>query len=1212
MYLKKIILNGFKSFADKTIIPCEKGITGIIGPNGSGKSNIIDAVRWVMGEQSAKNLRGKVSTDIIFAGSAKRKPLGMAEVVLVFDNTEESEFCPPEYRHEQEISITRRIYIDGQREYFINKTSCRFKDIANFFVMSGLGGKSYSMIQQGEVERILNAKPEDVRYIIEEAAGTAIYKLRRDEALRKLTTSKENLARIEDILVELQRQYDVLKDQMQKAKEWQNLNEELKKKELWLFKHDYDKNLANLINLQQKISSDNQKEAELLAEVSKYETIQVELQQTLDMSNPDLQKLNDQLSANREEVARCESTLKFSLEKVDNLKKTLEQIQNEIHENQDNLVVLEKQLHSSQEELSVALSQFEDSKSIIENYQQQIDLVDEEAKVLESKIEDLEDELKSIQRLLENNSLKCETLNRERDKIKKQIQLHEDKLTTIANDLKLSQDEFAINSIKLEEKQAGLKELFNKKQDLENRLQELFKNLDALIQEKEAIKNEYINTKAHYQSLDNLKFDISDVASFIKSINETNNDILKNIIIGMFADFVEFNKNSQELTPQAKSIIEKWSEIVIVNNLKDLDFLVKNIETSKEMTMSFSIVVLSQLEEIDIKHIQQWAHKTDAQCLNRYLNVTDNQNIINKILDRLYYLPSLVLDIKEMSDVPTGIIVFTAQGIMYNNKGFFLIKSKDGQGLLTQKTQLNILFKELQQSEQKLVAIQNKIDILEQQKADLDNELLQISQVLQQQNEEVLNLLADLKGAQQILENKQILYNTAKTQVESLYHSDKELLEELKAQEDKRLWLSSEYDRVNKELNDVRQDFEGIEDKRQEIQNQLDISKRDFAKSEGRLSALKQSYDRTQEQYHRAQQILVRKIQDKQQIEQQIEDTNKIHNISKEQILKLLEVKTQLEQDLLNKREENTEIVEKMHLNDLKLKELTGKLMEVQKITAQKDFEIEKIKANLENIINQALEKYSIDIKEYKLDDNIGFSVSSVSKDIKILKNKIDTLGSINMLAIEEFEDISTRRDFVLAQKDEIERCIDVLEVAIEEIEETSKNKFLNTFNLVNNEFSNLFPILFQGGEARLELTDPQTPLNTGVEILVRLPGKKFQRMSLLSGGEKALTGISLIFALLKTKPSPFCFLDEVDAALDEANVGRFNRVIEALSEKFQFIIITHNRRTIEFFDRLYGITMQEPGVSSIIGVDLSYDLPNHLKKQKPSNRVIEGASAIT
>jgi chromosome segregation protein len=1216
MYLKKIVISGFKSFADKIVINLDKGITGVVGPNGSGKSNIIDAVRWVMGEQNAKNLRGEKATDIIFAGSERRKALGMAEVSLVFDNSDDSVFCPAEYRHETEITLTRRLYADGQREYLINKKPCRFKDIVGFFSTTGLGGRSYSMIQQGQVDRILNAKPEDVREILEEAAGTMVYKKRKDEAQKKLEQTQLNLSRIEDILIEVDRQLDSLQDQVEKAKDWQELSERLRNEEMSLLAHNF-----HFFNEQQQLilsqtEADTSKEAAAIAAISGYEARHVELQSQLDDADPELQQLVEAISIAREKVARGESTLKSTAERLEFGAKRLRDIAEELSEDDSNLRVLEGQVDASRKEVSNAETVAGTLREAIESFEAEVENASEAAQVYQVRMEEFEDEIRNLERLIENNKFRTESLNRDLDKTRRELAEENTRLTTLESELNEATCELAVAEEKASGKKQGLDKEIREKHDRENAVAARYvqiKNSNLL---RDGLKEKYHEARARYTSLQELEAGATDVASSFTKL-KTEEPASANLVAGLLTDFISFSEGATELPKKAAAAFERWAERLVIEDMNKFNDLVRLSHQHGLGTLPVSI--LSLTEAIDQSATQAWADDHGAESLKQYLNTESRLSGLDRLLDRLYLLTALRLDDNVLQSMPKGLVVFTSQGVFFNGQDELVVGGKSLGGLLSRKTELEELAGNLKTIEADLAKAQNEIDHLEHQ-INTDRQVIaEIDTKLQQQNRDVLEVMSFLQSAQQIVDRKQELIDAALASRDRLQEQEQQYGKELETLSKTRKSYDQELLSNREQLRQIEEESESLVERKEEVRRLHEGKKLELAKSEARAQALRDNFSTTKAQLDLLQNKLSRRYEERTRIEQDLDKAKHDQAQAKADIDVFLEERMRLEDDYGSRREANAGVIEEMRVIESRLKAHRDDLSKAQRSLSEKNVHLERARMALQGVTEQATEKYHLDLASYAFERDPDFNPESRGRSVQRLRTKIEGMGAINMMALKEYDEKSERRDFITKQRDEVTSSIDLLTAAISEIEETSLRKFLEVFNRINEEFGKLFPILFPTGEGKLEMTTPDQPLQSGIEILCRLPGKSQKPMSLFSGGEKALTAMALIFALLRTKPTPYCFLDEVDAPLDEANVGRYNRVLEALSAQFQFIVITHNRRTMEVLDTLYGITMQEPGVSKVVGVDMQKDLPPHLRKAfkeenrlpptKPVERAIEGAS---
>jgi chromosome segregation protein len=1221
MLLKKIHLSGFKSFADRITISFDKGITGIVGPNGSGKSNVIDAVRWVMGEQNAKNLRGQTATDIIFAGSAKRKPLAMAEVTLVFDNSMHSSFCPPEYRHESEISLTRRLYSDGEREYLINKKPCRLKDIIGFFATTGLGGRSYSMIQQGQVERILNAKPEQIREILEEAAGTLAFKHRRGEAQKKLDITRENLSRLQDIISELERQRVALEGQVEKARTYRELSAEMKSKELDLFAHNYAFFRLHFDELEKQLATETELNKQITAELQKLEAEQKDLQGQLDQADPDLDGLHEQVSIVREDIIRAENTILNAESLLETGDESLRNKRQDIESDRESLTRLESQFDQIGRDWQQARDNATEIKSLIENFQAEVEAVDESARVYESKIEDYEDQIKNIDRLLDGNTVRCEAISRDMQRIQRERGQLQERLTTLQNDLYQSEQAMLAAKQNAFEKQSGLDSEFSRRAELEQNTRGRSTEIGHTSTKRDQAKEAYFDCRAKVQSLQEIIASSSDISSSIEVLEQTDSNA-SSLHLGSLTNHLSLRKDAEDLSRGTVSAFEKWCERLLVPSVREFNSLVRLAARAEVSTIPVTLLAGASNSSSE-SEFAAWADKFGAEPMTQYIQLAEGTTGLEPVLRRLYYLPTLELDQSEIAELPRGMVVFTAQGVTTAAQSELTISSKSSGGILSRKSELATKQEELSRLEAELAGLQGQIDGLQAIQTSETLELRELEDKLRGQNQEVMQLMSELQTSQAQFQHKTELVSGINSQLATLQESETSAAHELSELGENRISLGQERETVIRELEQLKLDSSSVEERREEVFRLNQARNLDLAKSEVRAQTLEQSFRQTKEQVERLQSALNRRYEETARMEEELEAAKVNSSQARSDMEQLLVRREELEQELSSKREENAGILEQLRRTDDLLKNARERYHACDKKMGSMSVELERAKIGLAAAVQQAAEKYHEDISQYKLELDPDFNPDKASRQVSKIRNQIESLGAINMMAIEEYDQLKQREEFIFSQREEINSSIDLLQEAIEEMDETSKNRFLDSFAVINREFGSLFPILFPGGEARLELTNPEDALNTGVDILVRLPGKKQQSLNLFSGGEKALTAISLIFALLKSKPTPFCFLDEVDAPLDEANVGRYNRVLEALSDRFQFIVITHNRRTMEVLDTLYGVTMQEPGVSKVVGVDLNKDLPDHLKKAfkenkaKPAGssnenagRAVEGATA--
>jgi chromosome segregation protein len=1184
MYLKKIISSGFKSFADKVTITLEKNhITGIVGPNGSGKSNVIDSVRWVMGEQNAKMLRGEKATDIIFAGSEKRKPLGLAEVTLVFDNGEASAVCPPEFRSEPEIALTRRLYMDGQREYFINKKPCRLKDIVNFFTSTGLGGRSYSMIQQGQVDRILQAKPEQLREIIEEAAGTLVFKKRKNEAEKKLQNTRLNLSRIDDILTELERQKKALSDQVEKAKKWRERSESLTSQETMLLVHNHRFFTEKLDQINKEIQLIREQEVTSHTEISGFEARLEELHGELADADPEVQALGEEITVLREKIAATEASLMSAISLLDGGDKRIIEIRGELGEELTHKKEFEEKYNLSKSALEQAELHAEQSRTLIETFDERVDELNERARVYETKIGELTEEVHTVTRLIDQNALRSEDASRKIEEQRTVAETIKTKVVNFENDLNQSMIVVEGANVKASNRKRELTDLQTRKDEANTRMSARAAEVSSLISERDSTKQEYMTITAKLEALREMEADAdASKAAVNKFIDLSDNTAC------LLTDSLSLNEKSGELSKAALSAFETWADRIF---LKEADRFeeIANI-CKQENATGFSVTLNTPHNTNEIRN---WCSENGAIAMSNYLNITDSG--LEDVVKRIAYVHSD--HPQSISEFPAGLILFTKSGLTISGGDDIYLANENSKGALTRRKEIEKLDLRVVKLHKSVEKIEEKIEKIKEQQLKDQTEVKSLDVDIQEKNSEVMRAMTEYETARSSagLKREQITslreeMARSDAQIDHLQKTIEHLFEDSEK-------LESQKIKAAEEKEQLIMDNESTIEENAELKRQYESARIDFASANTKAEGLREGFDEQQTRLHTLTERVVKKEETLSRLEEDISEASQRKETLEKDIESFIYRREELEESLTSKREANAGLLEEMKVLENRAKDQRNELQKAQKKVSQKEIELERASIALAGTTEQAGEKYQIDLAESDLEIPEDFEADKVSKAVSRIRTKIESMGPINMMAIEEYDNLDERETFISKQREEVQSSVDLLELAIEEIEEHSEDKFLSAFHTLNKEFAELFPILFPGGDAAIVLTNEQNPLDGGVEIMVRLPGKKRQNMRLFSGGEKALTAIALIFGLLKSKPTPFCFLDEVDAPLDETNVGRYNKVLEKLSKQFQFIVITHNRRTMEVLNTLYGITMQEPGVSKVVGVDLEKTLPSHLKK---------------
>ncbi|MDE3269807.1 MAG: chromosome segregation protein SMC [Pseudomonadota bacterium] len=1170
MLLKKIAISGFKSFADRVEFQFSHNISGIIGPNGSGKSNIIDAVRWVMGEQNAKLLRGERSVDLIFSGSEHRKPLGMAEVSLTFDNSDKS-LTIPQLAHEREIKLTRRVYLDGRKEQTLNNQSCRLRDLIEFFSISELGSKSYSMIQQGQVDRILNAKPEDIREIIEEAAGTVVFRRKKAETEKKLESAKLNLSRIEDIAHELEQQQQTLKDQAEKAKQWQALSAQHAKIEQQMLAYRFQDLQNKLTTVLAELRAENRQEIVSYQELQKIQSKRNDLLQQQRSIEPQIQQIareTEQIQNNRHEF---ETTLvKLNLQK-ENSAKRVRELGDEIATTEEELGDNERELKTQQRAHATLAKQLQRTINALAQATADLEHLEQQSAAITTKQTEYQDETESLQHAASEVSVACKVAqNNSRqaqqalDSLKQQLQSNDAKLST-----SYAQRDKLKASMLVHQRGLGFQE--ERKHMLTKHNENLQQQRLTLEAKRDAAKEEYFKHKATYDSAANT------LQAHVSGETTTDDRRLKAL-----ADYIAFDKKIATLPPKLIRAFEHWAEQIVLVSYEDgLRF---GVEFAGFGTAN--ALLLSALPKVNYSDLRAWQQHYNVEPIYSYLEVREP---VRSLCKRVFISLDLHVDVGIWRDMPASVYLLTAQGAWCTADGRLAVVRDDNVGIISQQQRVEQLRTRVTSKQEQLAQIQSEIDNLHGtitknsiELADIEREIASNTQgsdkiatgfraVVQRiEHEEGVkdSLTAEAERLAVVLQQSDQEVANLHTEQEGLAQELRELKQDIRA-------IKSDYQRYQKQRDSLQAKTQELALEKMQVQTNADTLAAAITEKQNHISSISTRLHRYYDDHARYQEEGKRAVSDSKQYRQSLanllhaqEDRGKQLHKQKETLQLLIEAQKKTAQTLAKQQRQHA--------------------------TVQKNIALKSAhKAQLEESISSVQEQAQVheDSVLEKTEIPTDLDLAALTKEKQKIKQSMQNLGSVNMLALEEYEKIVARKGFIDAQRQELHASITFLQQAADEIEATSAKRFTEVFSSANAEFNQLFPLLFPRGQAQLILEEPDTPLASGVQIMVQLPGKKRQHMNLFSGGEKALTAIALIFSLLKTKPTPFCFLDEVDAALDEANVARFSRVLSSLAERFQFILITHNRKTMSIFDRLYGVTMQEPGVSKVVSVDMRKDL---------------------
>lgn len=1181
MYLKRLEMQGFKSFADKTVLEFMPGITTVIGPNGSGKSNISDCIRWVLGEQSLKSLRGLKSEDVIFSGTQNRKSLGFAEASLVIDNSDQK--LPIEYN---EVIVTRRIYRSGETGYFINKVPCRLKDVLELFMDTGIGKDGYSIIGQGKIDEILSNKSEDRRHIFEEAAGIVKYRTRKAESEKKLEQTKLNLLRINDIINEIEGNIGSLKSQSEKARKYLNLREELKNIEVGLFLHNIDdyKNQMNTIaeNIdiletqkvkEDEVSNNLQNEKEELKELVDKLITQIEETQNLGFEgNQKKEQLNSEIGIAEERISNNKENFErfaLEIEEIVNRNKELEEEKNQKLEKKNNLF-------SNKEKFETELKQKEEE---LANYTKTLSDKELEIETKKQIVQKNIDEKYEIIAQINTEKANFENLNKQENSIKNEMQATISELDSTRTNKsefgnKFYQLENARNkfSLSLESMKNENEQSMQKIKDFENRIN--------------AYQSEYRIKESRQKFLIETEKEKEGYARSVKALLEaTEKDkTLSRGVHGVLANLISVDKEYEtaiEMTLGAsiQNIVTESEEEakILVNYLRDNNL-------GRASFLPITSVKGQKISEINSRGIDGVIGIASdlVKADKKY------QGIILNLLGKTVIVSDIDIAVKLAKQNSYKFKIVTLKGDVINPSGAI-----SGGSVATKTVSILGRGKEIEELEKALKEIKIKIEKTETEKESFENSISKILDKYEKEQKEAQELEITYATEKQKLDNIELnitkLESKLAKEKQDLENIKKEKQENTKKQENLNEKVSI-MDKENSELNSVIEEFSKINKDNQKYIDDLNFDITNLKISVSSFDESEISIDEMMERINQDIENNNISINNKNTAREKITKENKELEIKIEEIKKKI---SQLEKEVLGSTEKIEKLKKERALKSDKLvqiekeiEEETSKTEDIKNHISKLDLKKSKIELELNQVIDKMWEEYELtpnNVGEIEKIEN----PNKVQKQVNEIRTQIKELGSINVDSIKEYQETKDRYDFMCEQRLDLEDSSNKLKKVIDEMTETMKKQFAEQFKIINKNFGEVFTELFGGGKAELILSDKENILECGIEIAVQPPGKKLQNMMLLSGGERAFTAIALLFAILKMNPAPFCVLDEIEAALDDVNVYRFAEYLKKFSEKSQFLVITHRKGTMEAADTVYGITMEEKGISKLLSMKL-------------------------
>lgn len=1225
MKLKRLIIQGFKSFKDRTTVNFDEGITGIVGPNGCGKSNIVDALFWIMGEQSAKHLRGNSMKELIFAGSSKYSPASFAEATLVLENNKGKHIhIGNKVASPSEIQLTRKLYRNGETEYRINDQPCRLRDIQEVFMDTGAGAKSYSIIAQGEINRLVQAKPEERRTMIEDVAGITKFKMRKRESLKKIEATQANLNRLQDLQSEIEKNLRALQKQAEKAERARTLRDKVKRNDLIVNAHKVfdhlknyrdEKNLINEKTLEVETWTTRKNQLEISLEDERHQ--KDEKMAKLDEMQNEYNEVSKQLAAAEEKLNYLCKTQSEKEKQIEVREKECEELALELQNRIEKLEELKTQ-HEQMAEANAQEIDFSDLEETVEQLKEELELKQDEASQLEEELESQKEELNTLNQTITRNNDRMGEFSANLQDITQEIEALESQYSGVSKDIgeerEASQAALALSE-ELAEKEVNFKATLEQlKNDYRNKSDEFNSKTKELIQK----ESKLVSLKEINASLEGSK---EGAASFIKTHEDKGFSLLGTHI-----------RCDEKYAQAVQTVLNDFMNVVVAEE-SDLALFSTWLESNSELGIDYLKPSLeSKISEESIERLRLKGCENLISFVDIIECSAEMKSKLTPFLEGYFICKNVNVNLFEKlgSEIHFRAIVSEdGKNTIFNQGGATLLSTKgsenQSQGIVERNNKIEELEKELS-------SLKETVEALELESNDLKEKLEQMNLDHDQLRSDLSEAKADYASKSSALESKLANMESG--------HARLDILKNRKSE-------------VSKQRLEIMESEESLNDKQESLSSSVEDLATRLEELEDSIELIKSSYSEKKEELVEKQ-IEARSIGDRLKgVESQIEDvtgqierqesrlaTNKdlINNLSDE----VTTIETELadlessnhetanqlqdKEDVLSiLRDDLAQLLQAMQERENDVKELNKAINSTEKELAQLEAKLGQHVNEEEQIVRNIFEKYRIDLREnigkfleyteedyqelqdissmfvmeteegtkeiekesYEFHRRYGQDLKDCESKYKNYKTELARLGEINWQAIEDYERQKLRFDFLKIQEQELKQSLEDLEKAIAHIDEKSRERFKIAFEEVDVRFQKVFPIIFGGGAAQLKVTGDINDAECGVEIIAQPPGKKMQNINLMSGGEKAMTAVSLIFSIFLVKPAPFCLLDEVDAPLDDANVGRFNELLREMSAESQFILITHNKKTMELNDTLYGVTMQEPGVSKAVSVQL-------------------------
>ncbi|WFB35267.1 chromosome segregation protein SMC [Kiritimatiellota bacterium B12222] len=1179
MYLKKVEFLGFKSFAERTVMNFLPGMTSIVGPNGCGKSNIADAVRWVLGEQSAKALRGGKMMDVIFNGADGYKPTNMAEVSLTMAECEDA--LKTDYH---EVTITRRLFRSGDSEYYLNKQPCRLKDIHRLFMDTGVGKNSYSILEQGKIDQILSSRPEDRRIVFEEASGITKFKADRREALGKLERTEQNLQRLDDVIREVKRRMVSLQRQAGKARRYQEIQNHLRGQDMWLSRHRVQEMSEAIGDIEVRLD---------------------ELHKQMDQGRVEIENEDQGIANLRTELEAVEKVIADQMESAVG-------IRNELHQAKEAVRVNGERIEEMKSYANRDSKDAEEAQTRLEQHRQNLE--ESAAALVEAKT--LKEEAEAVLKARQEEVKELETTSAElREKLRtkrNQVNQFEQAGNKAQGKIRDFEQRERGRMVQQERLREGISELQNAESAKEEKVQELTGKVE-LLQERELSLRTRVDQGVQQQQ---------EQGSSLKEKRQALGEFDKNVA-GLKArlDVLRAQEAEQEQFPAGARVLLSKDEIAGLDRSCIVGALAQKIRTNKESQKALESLLRSTIDAVIVKDAgdlkllwQILAGQELGAARILAIGGVEDANVpdegpgepfvdrvrasaqVQPLVNRMFRGVRWVKNLEEAGVPAPGQVFVSPEGHLLKGDGSLEVYTADqDQGNpLALQARITETEQALRSEQENAEDLRARLEAAQGEEAKLQERLRNAREEMQQVNRELAGSEAELRNAKMERDQGKVrlqqLTNQLKTLDETHQASDQERQEMVEEMETAR----ANQERLRGEIEAAAQAFDAAEEARNLGLKSTTDHRIKFAEHRQKVELLTRQQQNLQERITELETTVRERNEGINTYEQRVLNLKEDMQSAQAKIAPLEEQLNARNAQIEKEREQRSTRQEGLRVQEQALRE---KRLRVEKMTGDAgnfDVDLAQRRVRLENLIQRVTEAYHISLgeiqkaEEPEWEDGSAPDWSELERTVEAMKQKLEQMGPVNMVAIEEYQEQEDRFQFLMAQQEDLVEAKKILLESIESINATTTEMFNKTFDLVNVHFQEMFKKLFGGGEAFLELVDDDDVLESGIDIVAKPPGKKPQVISLLSGGERTMTAVALLFALYTVKPSPFCILDELDAALDDANIGRFVSLVQSFVKESQFIVITHNQKTIAAADVLYGITQEHKGVSKVVSVKLT------------------------